>query len=231
MREILSDLVAEQQSVDQFLQRIRERDWKLPTPAPGWSIHDTVSHLAYTETFAAEAIEHGQKFVDDAQDSKLGEFDTDAFERALEEMTADDSQPGTETPPESGIRQEAWEEEGGQEPEPEELDTAAFEAALDGNVCLATELADLLVDSDVPFREAHGIVGRIVLWCEERGTDLRGLTPDAARGFHPALDIDLSPWLDARAATERRTSRGGTAWAEVQRQVELLRAGPDHGTR
>lgn len=64
MREILSDLVAEQQALDQFLQRINERDWKLPTPAPGWSIHDTVSHLAYTETFAADAIEHGQSFID-----------------------------------------------------------------------------------------------------------------------------------------------------------------------
>lgn len=64
MREILSDLVAEQQSLDQFLQRIHERDWKLPTSAKGWSILDTVSHLAYTETFAASAIEQGQAFVD-----------------------------------------------------------------------------------------------------------------------------------------------------------------------
>ena len=63
MREILSDLVAEQQSLDQFLQRIHERDWKLPTPARGWSIHDTVSHLAAAENFAASAIEQGLEFV------------------------------------------------------------------------------------------------------------------------------------------------------------------------
>ena len=56
MREILSDLVAEEQALDQFLQRIHERDWKLPTSAPGWTIMDTVSHLAFTETFAAEAV-------------------------------------------------------------------------------------------------------------------------------------------------------------------------------
>ena len=55
MREILSDLVAEEQSLDQFLQGLHERDWKLPTMAPGWSIHDTISHLAYTEWAAAEA--------------------------------------------------------------------------------------------------------------------------------------------------------------------------------
>ena len=74
MREILSDLVAEQQSLDQFLQRIRERDWKLPTPAKGWSIHDTVSHLAFTETFAADAIEQGQPFVDDAHVDDVDEW-------------------------------------------------------------------------------------------------------------------------------------------------------------
>ncbi|HSF85543.1 MAG TPA: maleylpyruvate isomerase family mycothiol-dependent enzyme [Acidimicrobiia bacterium] len=74
MREILSDLVAEQQSLDQFLQRIRERDWKLPTPAPGWSIHDTVSHLAYTETFAAQAIEIGQDFVDAEKVTDIDEW-------------------------------------------------------------------------------------------------------------------------------------------------------------
>ena len=67
MREILSDLVAEQQSLDQFLQRIHERDWKLPTPARGWSIHDTVSHLAYTETFAAAAIAGGKSVIAAAQ--------------------------------------------------------------------------------------------------------------------------------------------------------------------
>lgn len=72
MREILSDLVAEEQALDQFLQRIHERDWKLPTSAPGWTIMDTVSHLAFTEAFAAEAIEHGQSVVDAA---KIGSID------------------------------------------------------------------------------------------------------------------------------------------------------------
>jgi len=56
MREILSDLVAEEQSLDQFLQGLHERDWKLPTMAPGWSIHDTISHLAFTEWAATDAI-------------------------------------------------------------------------------------------------------------------------------------------------------------------------------
>ena len=75
----------------------------------------------------------------------------------------------------------------------------------------------------MPFREAHEVVGRIVRWCEERGGDLSLLTPEAGRDFHPEMPEDLGPWLDPRAAAERRTSRGGTAWSEVVRQVEELR--------
>ena len=71
MREILSDLVAEQQSLDQFLQRIHERDWKLPTPAKGWSIHDTVSHLASTETLGARVIAEGWSALDTVDVSDL----------------------------------------------------------------------------------------------------------------------------------------------------------------
>ena len=59
MREILSDLVAEQQSLDQFLQRVAIRDWDRATPAPGWSIRDTVSHLATFEEYAYNALAEG----------------------------------------------------------------------------------------------------------------------------------------------------------------------------
>jgi len=64
MREILSDLVAEQQHLDQFLQTLRDRQWSTNTPAEGWTIQDTVSHLAYLESFAAEVLEEGKKRVD-----------------------------------------------------------------------------------------------------------------------------------------------------------------------
>ena len=60
MREILSDLVAEQQQLDQFLQTLRDRQWATPTPAHGWTIQDTVSHLAFTEAFAAEVLAEGE---------------------------------------------------------------------------------------------------------------------------------------------------------------------------
>jgi uncharacterized protein (TIGR03084 family) len=59
MREILADLVAEQQGLDQFLQSIDYRKWSTPTPAAGWDIRDQVSHLASSEELAFGAIDQG----------------------------------------------------------------------------------------------------------------------------------------------------------------------------
>ncbi len=56
MREILSDLVAEEQSLDQFLQQINPRDWRKTTVWHGWTIHETVSHLASSEEYAFNAL-------------------------------------------------------------------------------------------------------------------------------------------------------------------------------
>ncbi|MDA8020026.1 MAG: argininosuccinate lyase [Thermoanaerobaculia bacterium] len=103
------------------------------------------------------------------------------------------------------------------------FDAERFEDEMRGDFSLATELADLMAQRGVPFREAHEVVGRIVRWCEERGENLGALTSDVAQEFHPRLHGDLGPWLDPRAAAERRTSRGGTAWSEIERQVALLR--------
>jgi len=89
---------------------------------------------------------------------------------------------------------------------------------------LATELADYLVGKGVPFREAHHVSGSLVKWCEEQGADFAALTPEVLLTHHPAFGPDALAWLDPVAAAERRTSRGGTAWTEVLRQVALLRA-------
>jgi argininosuccinate lyase len=98
-----------------------------------------------------------------------------------------------------------------------------FEQDLRGDFSLATELADHLVTKGVPFREAHEIVGRIVRSCEERGLDLTALDVEAAAELHPELASSLDELLDPRAAAERRTSFGGTAWSEIERQVDVLR--------
>ncbi|MEN8234633.1 MAG: maleylpyruvate isomerase family mycothiol-dependent enzyme [Actinomycetota bacterium] len=63
MREILSDLVAEEQQLDQFLQGLSTREWKRKTALNNWTIQDQVSFLAHQEAFAAGVIADGRKRI------------------------------------------------------------------------------------------------------------------------------------------------------------------------
>jgi argininosuccinate lyase len=94
---------------------------------------------------------------------------------------------------------------------------------LTGDTLLATELADWLAVQGVPFRQAHHVVGRIVQLCEARGCGLDALTVADLKALHPVFTKDALDVLDPPAAAERRTSRGGTAWSDVVRQIGLLR--------
>jgi argininosuccinate lyase len=104
-----------------------------------------------------------------------------------------------------------------------EIQGDRFERELSGDPVLATELADCLVERGVPFREAHQAVAKAVRWCEEQRGDLGLLDDGVGRRFHDAFPTDLGPWLDPRAAAERRRSHGGTAPTEIARQVAELR--------
>jgi uncharacterized protein (TIGR03084 family) len=63
VRDILSDLVAEQQFLDQSLQRIPIKIWDRVTPAKPWTVRDTIAHLADYEELAADSIAGGTKLT------------------------------------------------------------------------------------------------------------------------------------------------------------------------
>jgi uncharacterized protein (TIGR03084 family) len=52
MQEILTDLKAEQEALDQSLSTLPEAQWDLPSPAEGWTLRDSVSHIAHIEEVA-----------------------------------------------------------------------------------------------------------------------------------------------------------------------------------
>lgn len=87
---------------------------------------------------------------------------------------------------------------------------------------LATELADYLSSKGVPFREAHGIVGRIVRHAIGRHVGLEDLSLDTLRTFSPLFAGDVADWLSADAAVARRKATGGTA--PVNLRAQLARA-------
>lgn len=95
---------------------------------------------------------------------------------------------------------------------------------LTGSFALATEIADYLASKGVPFRDAHHVSGSLVKQCELAGCGLDALSLADLQVAHPAFEADALDWLDPVQAAERRTSRGGTAWSEIERQVALLRS-------
>lgn len=102
-----------------------------------------------------------------------------------------------------------------------EFDTERTEAAI-SSYTLATDLADHLVRSGVPFREAHGIVGRLVASCLAAGRPLTALTPDELAAAAPQLAS--LPALSARGSVERKETAGSTHPQEVVRQLAAAAA-------
>jgi argininosuccinate lyase len=102
-------------------------------------------------------------------------------------------------------------------------------AALEGYVT-ATSVTDTLVERGVPFRIAHGIVGRLVAEAEARGLRLDEL-PDAAfagafggEGPAPASPEELRAAATLEAALARPSVTGGTAPERVREAVRAARA-------
>ena len=91
----------------------------------------------------------------------------------------------------------------------------------------ATDVAEALVERGVPFREAHGIAGKLVAHVESGPSDPRSLTPEALGGIDPRLrpsDVPADPMTSVRA----RTSQGGTAPERVAEQIASLRGGAEY---
>jgi argininosuccinate lyase len=83
----------------------------------------------------------------------------------------------------------------------------------------ATDLADYLVLRDVPFRDAHGIVGRAVASCIEKGCELTDLSLEEMREFSPIIDKSVFAVLSVEGSVNSRKSIGGTASVRVEDAV------------
>lgn len=84
----------------------------------------------------------------------------------------------------------------------------------------ATELADYLAKKGVPFREAHEIVGKIVLTCIEKGVFLADLPLSVYKEASALFEEDIYEALDPYTAVNRRNSAGGTGFKEVRKAIE-----------
>ena len=103
------------------------------------------------------------------------------------------------------------------------INSERMRSAAESGFSNATELADYLVRKGMAFRKAHEIVGKLVANCIEKGINLQALPLDAYQQASPLFEQDLYSALALEAAVNARNVRGGTAFAQVRRQIEKMR--------
>ena len=94
---------------------------------------------------------------------------------------------------------------------------------------LATDLAEYLVQHGVPFREAHEIVGHLVVWCQVNDVALDEVSDEDLAKVSPYLTPDVRAVLTVEGALAARKGFGGTAPERVAEQMTALRSTVDNG--
>jgi argininosuccinate lyase len=88
---------------------------------------------------------------------------------------------------------------------------------------LATDLAEYLVRRGVPFREAHEVVGHLVVWCQVHDCDLDEVSDADLAKVSEHLTPDVREVLSVPGALAARKAYGGTAPERVAEQIAALR--------
>lgn len=84
----------------------------------------------------------------------------------------------------------------------------------------ATELADYLASKGLPFRQAHEIVGKLVLECSKAGYYLQDIPLERYQEISSIIGPDIYTALESQTAVSRRNSLGGTGFESIRWQIQ-----------
>ena len=84
----------------------------------------------------------------------------------------------------------------------------------------ATDAADYLVGKGVPFRDAHGVIGRLVLYCIEKNTSIDKLSLEELQGFSDQFGEDIYDAVSLKTCVEKRLTTGGPGMAAMKEMLE-----------
>jgi argininosuccinate lyase len=101
--------------------------------------------------------------------------------------------------------------------------TERLAATAGAGYSLATDLAELLVRRGVAFRDAHEVVGHLVVWCQVHDCELADVSDADLERISPLLTPDVREVLTIEGALAARSSRGGTAPVRVAEQLGRAR--------
>ena len=88
----------------------------------------------------------------------------------------------------------------------------------------ATDAADYLVSKGIPFRDCHEIIGKIVLYCINKGIAIEDMSMDEFKSFSDRFDNDIYDKIAVRSCIEAKKSAGSTSSASVEKQLEDIDA-------
>ncbi len=84
----------------------------------------------------------------------------------------------------------------------------------------ATDAADYLVKRGVPFRDAHGIIGRLVLECIEKGKSIDEMTLEELKNISEVFDADIYEAVSLKTCVEKRLTTGAPGISAMKSVIE-----------
>ena len=99
------------------------------------------------------------------------------------------------------------------------FNTKTVSAGLDGGFLDATALAEYLVNKGIAFREAHGIVGTLVAYCEKNSKKLSELELDEMKKSCEVIEADVYENLGAANVANKYVTEGAAGPNQAKRQI------------
>lgn len=106
------------------------------------------------------------------------------------------------------------------------IDTMTFnkdvmESSAKNGFTNATDAADYLVNHGVPFRDAHGIVGQLVLFCEGKGISLDDMTLDEFKAISPVFEEDIYDAISLKICVDKRLTIGAPGKEAMDKVIAI----------
>ena len=98
-----------------------------------------------------------------------------------------------------------------------------MEASARNGFTNATDAADYLVGHGVPFRDAHGIVGQLVLYCIEKNRAIDEMTLEELKAVSPVFEEDIFEVVSMKTCVEKRLTLGAPGQEAMKKVLELER--------
>lgn len=99
----------------------------------------------------------------------------------------------------------------------------AMESSAKNGFTNATDAADYLVNHGVPFRDAHGIVGQLVLFCIEKGIALDDMSLEEFKAISPVFEADIYEAISMKTCVEKRMTIGAPGQEAMKKVIAVYR--------